>query len=98
MNVDIQDIYDLNMILLIIGNIHKRVAVMVCHCESTMETLIRHNLWPATPADPQLAISIKFLEAIRCLRIECRTSLHAILGAFRIAAMQPWQEQVQCHF
>ncbi|XP_050409529.1 uncharacterized protein LOC126824362 [Patella vulgata] len=48
------------------------VGVQFCSCEMEAVTLIRYNLWPATPTSPKLAFDFKLMELCTVLQLECQ--------------------------
>ena len=45
--------------------------VMLCRCEDPANTLLRYNLWPATPTSPKVAFDVRFMEMLSVLQLEC---------------------------
>ena len=45
--------------------------VMLCRCEDPAVTLLRYNLWPATPTSQKVAFDVRFMEMLSVLQLEC---------------------------
>ncbi|XP_076079987.1 uncharacterized protein LOC143050754 [Mytilus galloprovincialis] len=45
--------------------------IQLCRCETAAATLVRYNLWPATPSNPKIAFDIRFMELLSVLHLEC---------------------------
>lgn len=58
-----------NLHVLFIGFQH-RVCVEFCACEPEVVTLVRHNMWPATPKNPSLAFHQDLLLWLESLILE----------------------------
>lgn len=57
--------------------------VSLCSCEPETCTLLRYELWPATPERPQMAFSIALLELFHYLSLECQVSVERFCNMLR---------------
>ena len=53
-----------------VGQQHKYKAIF-CKCEEPAVTFLRYNLWPATPTNPKIGFSLRFMELLAVLQLEC---------------------------
>jgi len=51
------------------------VQFMCCDCEPLAVTLVRAQLWPATPHHPKFAFTFKLLDWAESLLLECQVAL-----------------------
>ena len=56
------------------GCYHSVCAHQFCGCEQEAETLLRLQLFPATPEHPQLAFDFSLLDWFEALLLECQMS------------------------
>ena len=54
--------------------VHK-IYLLTCNCEPLAVSLVRANLWPATPTNPKLAFTFNLLEWAEALMVECHLAL-----------------------
>ena len=54
-----------------------------CDCECVANTLIRANLWPATPHYPRYAFSFALLDWAESLLLECQVALKDFYNALK---------------
>ena len=57
------------------------VSVSFCSCEPEAVTLVRYNMWPATPANPQLAFHQDLLLWLESLQLEACIGIDAFCRA-----------------
>lgn len=60
--------------IIILGTQHQ-VRVVFCQCESEPVTLLRLNLWAATPSRPTLAFSIDLLLRMKIVMLDCQVAV-----------------------
>ena len=58
-----------------------RCIVKLCECESEQETLVRYNLWPATPTITNTAIAFGILENLALLQMESHMPVQSFCQA-----------------
>ena len=51
------------------------IIFVYCNCEALAVTLVRANLWPATPHYPRYAFSFHLLDLAESLLLECHVAL-----------------------
>ena len=68
-------------IVWILGRIHA-TSIRFCRLEDKAITLIRHQLWPATPKNPTVAIHTDFLASMEAMLLEGHTPTKAFLDAY----------------
>ena len=64
-----------------LGRIHN-LSIRFCRLEEKGITLIRHQLWPATPKNPSVAIHTDFLASMEAMLLEGHTPTKAFLDAY----------------
>ena len=69
------------------GNQHN-LSVVFCHCEPEAVTLIRYNLWPATPSSPIQAFHFDLLDWLEALLLECQVAVKDFVHALELR--RPW--------
>lgn len=71
------------------------VFAAFCKCESEAVTLVRYNMWPATPQNPTLAIHHQLLEWLEALLLEGCISVDAFCRAIDIKRGNRMSRQVR---
>lgn len=68
-------------------------TITFCSCETEAETLIRYNLWPATPTKPRVVFAFSLLEWHEAMLLEAKVPTLAFCHAIRwMNKMSPRQE------
>ena len=62
---------------------------MCCNCEPLAVTLIRAQLWPATPHYPNFTFSFKLLDLAESLLLECQVALRDFCNALYFRSPHP---------
>ena len=57
------------------------VFIERCDCEEFSITLVRHNLWPASPDNPTVAVSIELMLLMKSMVLECHVSAKKFFDA-----------------
>lgn len=57
------------------------VCVTFCDCESDCATLVRHNLWPASPRLPRVAFDMRLMELQNALFLEGQVSVQSFVSS-----------------
>ena len=82
-NYILHELYALLMksFYIIIIGIEHQVSFIHCDCESLALSLIRAQLWPATPQHPRLAFTFSSLDWAEALLLECHVALKHFCSA-----------------
>ncbi len=73
-------IYFFTSITLITGSFHSTILTF-CGCETEVQTLLRNNLFPATPKQPQLAFTFQLLDWLEAVMLECHVAVQDFVSA-----------------
>ena len=46
-----------------------------CNCEPITSTMVRANIWPATPVNPRIAFTFKLMDWAEIMLLECQVAL-----------------------
>lgn len=65
------------------GRIHTDKMIMFCACESQAVTLLRVGYWASSAKLPTVAFSMKLLELMQNLTMECSVSVKGFVEAVR---------------
>ena len=64
-----------NCIIIFSLNCYRSFIFVYCNCEALAVTLMRAQLWPATPHYPRYAFSFQLLDLAESLLLECHVAL-----------------------
>lgn len=64
-----------------IAGVEHKIMFCCCHCEPTSVTMVRAQLWPASPRFPQLAFTFDLLDWAEALLLECQVALSDLCKA-----------------
>lgn len=67
-----------------------------CKCEPEAVTLVRYNMWPATPKNPTLAIHRDLMEWLQALLLEGCIGVDAFCRAIDVRRGNRISKQVRC--
>lgn len=73
--------------------VQHHLMVSFCRCEDEATTLLRMNLWPATPQQPSLAFQFQLLDSYESLLLECQVALRDFVTSLEVNL--PWYEKLQ---
>ena len=59
------------------------INVTSCLCETTPQLLVRHGLFPTSPSQPRMAVSVELLEFYRCLFERSCDAINALSSAIQ---------------
>ena len=63
-----------------ISGVEHKVMFCCCQCEPTSVTMVRAQIWPASPCFPQLAFTFDLLDLAEAL-LECQVALSDLCKA-----------------
>ncbi len=72
---NLQNLYVSMCCILWFMGIQHQLCVVFCHCEAEPLTLLRLNLWAATPTRPTLAFSTDLLLKMKIMMLDCQVAV-----------------------
>lgn len=89
MSINVNEMYCKHLLLILLGNQHT-VLIIFCGCYSEIATLLYLKMFPATPVNPKLAFTFKFLDLLQSLLLECQVSVKDFVDALDILTDTPF--------
>ena len=74
---------------MVVSGIEHSIRFVWCNCESLAVTLVRAQLWPATPHHPKRAFTFKLLDLAESLLLECQVALRDFCNALYFRSPYP---------
>lgn len=58
-------------------------SIEVCRCQPLAVTLYEYGLWPSTPSNPHIALTLDFMKTLKGVVLESQISLRAYCTALQ---------------
>ena len=68
---------------LLFTGFQKTAEMEFCDCVPDCIVLLKHGLWPASPASPVTALEIDMMDFLECLFLESQLSLKSFCSALK---------------